>query len=130
MIPPLWLNKFENLEKISEVIEIEHTYRVTGCDDEEKDFSEVVKEEKAKLKSQRRSITEVARDSRASLSFYRIAAYILLVLGFFYLNRHDYLHIPSYLFALSVPPVIVVIMLLKETRKHKTDRTGVSMNEK
>jgi len=81
------------------------------------EFVEVVKEEKAKQKAQRRSILEVIKDSRASLSFYRVGAYILLVLGFFYLNRHHYLHIPSYLFSLSVPPVIVVIILMRENRK-------------
>ena len=73
--------------------------------------------EKAKQKAQRRSISQVIKDSRASLSVYRIGAYILLILGFFYLNRHHYLHIPSYLFALSVPPVIVVIMLMRENKK-------------
>ncbi len=81
------------------------------------EFVKVVKEEKAKQKAQRRSISEVIKDSRASLSFYRVGAYILLVLGFFYLNRHHYLHIPSYLFSLSVPPVIVVIILMLENRK-------------
>jgi hypothetical protein len=65
----------------------------------------------------RRSFGEILRDSRASLSFYRIGAYMLLVLGFFYLNRHHYLHIPSYLFSLSVPPVIVVILLMRENKK-------------
>ncbi len=81
------------------------------------EFVKVVNEEKAKQKAQRRSISQVIKDSRASLSVYRIGAYILLILGFFYLNRHHYLHIPSYLFALSVPPVIVVIMLMRENKK-------------
>jgi hypothetical protein len=81
------------------------------------EFVKVVKEEKAKQKTQRRSISQVIKDSRASLSFYRIGAYGLLILGFFYLNRHHYLHIPSYLFSLSVPPVIVVIMLMRENKK-------------
>ena len=80
------------------------------------EFVEVVDEERAKQKAQKRSISEVLRDSRAFLSFYRLGAYGLLILGFFYLNRHDYLHIPSYFFALSVPPVIVVIALMREGR--------------
>jgi hypothetical protein len=80
------------------------------------EFAKVVNEEKAKQKARRRSVSEVIKDSRASLSIYRIGAYALLVLGFFYLNRHNYLHIPSYLFALSVPPVIVVIMLMRENK--------------
>ena len=86
------------------------------------EFAEVVKEEKAKQKASRRSILEVIRDTRAFLSFYRLGAYGLLVLGFFYLNRHDYLHIPSYFFALSVPPVIVVIMLMRESKKMQKEK--------
>ncbi|RLA71807.1 MAG: hypothetical protein DRG30_08090 [Epsilonproteobacteria bacterium] len=81
------------------------------------EFVEVVDEERAKQKAQKRSISEVLRDSRAFLSFYRLGAYALLILGFFYLNRHGYLHIPSYFFALSVPPVIVVIALMREGRR-------------
>jgi len=79
-------------------------------------FAEVVREEKEKQRARRRSITQVIKDSRASLSIYRIGAYLLLITGFFYLNRHHYLHIPSYLFALSVPPVVTVILLMRENR--------------
>ncbi|MEA3418306.1 MAG: hypothetical protein U9Q90_02815 [Campylobacterota bacterium] len=101
-------------------------------DDElsKEEFVAVVKEEKAKLKANKRSIGEVMKDSRASLSFYRIGAYILLVLGFFYLNRHEYLHIPSYLFALSVPPVIAVIMLMSENRKLQREHNHKESHEK
>lgn len=84
------------------------------------EFVAVVNEEKAKQKAKRRSISEVIKDSRASMSFYRIGAYVLLVLGFFYLNRHNYLHIPSYLFSLSVPPAIVVIMLMREGKRQES----------
>ena len=68
-------------------------------------FVEIYKEEKSRQKAQKRSISELLRDSKAFLSIYRLGAYGLLILGFFYLNRHDYLHIPSYFFALTVPPV-------------------------
>jgi hypothetical protein len=101
-------------------------------DDEisKEEFVNVVKEEKAKLKANKRSIGEVMKDSRASFSFYRIGAYILLVLGFFYLNRHDYLHIPSYLFALSVPPAIAVIMLMGENRRSQKEQDHKESHEK
>ncbi len=88
------------------------------------EFVEVVNEEKAKQKENKRSISEVIKDTRAFLSFYRIAAYGLLILGFFYLNRNDYLHIPSYFFALSVPPVIVVIMLMRESKTMQKEDKG------
>jgi len=88
------------------------------------EFVEVVNEEKAKQKANRRSISEVIKDTRAFLSFYRIGAYGLLILGFFYLNRNDFLHIPSYFFALSVPPVIVVIMLMRESKIMQKEDKG------
>jgi len=46
------------------------------------EFVEVVNEEKEKQKANRRSISEVIKDTRAFLSFYRIGAYGLLVLAF------------------------------------------------
>jgi hypothetical protein len=88
------------------------------------EFVEVVNEEKAKQKANKRSVSDAIKDSRAFLSFYRIAAYGLLILGFFYLNRNDYLHIPSYFFALSVPPVIVVIMLMRESKTMQKEDKG------
>ncbi len=88
------------------------------------EFVEVVNEEKVKQKANKRSISEVIKDTRAFLSFYRIGAYGLLILGFFYLNRNDYLHIPSYFFALSVPPVIVVIILMRESKTMQKEDKG------
>jgi len=85
------------------------------------EFVKVVNEEKAKQKASKRTISQVMKDARGSFTLYRIGAYLLLILGFFYLNRHHYLHIPSYLFSLSVPPAIVVIILVLESRRGKTD---------
>lgn len=82
-------------------------------EDENKTLKEVVKEERENLKKNRRSIWQITKDSRASLSFYRLGAYGLLIMGFFYLNSNHLLDIPSYLFSLSVPPVILVIMLMR-----------------
>lgn len=111
-------NERDTLDKIDDPHDL-YTEEIVNEDRElsKEEFADVVKKEKAKLKENRRSITEVAKDSRASLTFYRIGAYVLLVLGFFYLNRHEYLHIPSYIFALSVPPVIVVVILMQENRR-------------
>ena len=81
---------------------------------EEKSFKEVVREEKKKLKKSRRSLWQTAKDSKASLSIYRLGAYGVLIFGFFYLNNNGILNISSYLFALSLPPVIVVVMLMRQ----------------
>ncbi len=67
--------------------------------------------------AKKRTPFEIIKDTRAFWSYYRAGAYLLLVIGFFYLNRHNYLHIPSYLFALALPPVIVVTLLVRANRQ-------------
>ncbi len=82
--------------------------------DEEQTLVEVVKEERENLKKNRRSFWETTKDSKASLSFYRLGAYALLIFGFFYLNSNKLLDISSYLFSLALPPIVIVIMLLRQ----------------
>jgi len=87
----------------------------------EEDLVEVVKEERKKLKQNRRSLGQTLKDTKAALSIYRLGAYAVLILGFMYLNRHELLHIPSYLLALSLPPMIIVIMLVTAKENHSQD---------
>ena len=87
--------------------------------EEEKPLTEVLKDERKNLKDNRRSLGQTLKDTKAALSIYRLGAYAILILGFLYLNRHDLLHIPSYLLALSLPMLVVVWILVGE--KHKSD---------
>jgi len=80
---------------------------------EERTLVEIVKEERANLKKSRRSFWETTKDSKASLSFYRLAAYGVLILGFLYLNSNKLLDITPYLISLGIPPIIIVIVLLQ-----------------
>ena len=86
-----------------------------------KEFSEVVKEEKKKLKENKRTLFQVLKDTKAALSIYRLGAYGVLILGFLYLNRHGLLYIPAYIIALSLPPVIVVAVLIRNKENHSQD---------
>jgi len=97
---------------------IEDPYDLYSDDEllDNKPIKEVIKEEKNKLKKNRRSIWQVAKDSKAGLSFYRLGAYALLILGFFYLNNNHKLDISSYIFALSLPPVVIIITLMRKIR--------------
>ncbi|MFC2073271.1 hypothetical protein ACFLRS_00280 [Campylobacterota bacterium] len=88
---------------------------------EEKDFVETVKEEKKKLKENRRSVYQAIKDTKAALSIYRLGAYAVLILGFLYLNRQGLLHIPSYIISLGLPSVILVWVLLREKENHSQD---------
>ena len=82
--------------------------------DDEKSLSEMVKEEKKKLKKSRRSLYQTLRDTKAALSIYRLSSYALLIIGFLYLNRQQLLDIPAYIIALGIPSVILVWVLIKE----------------
>ena len=88
---------------------------------EEKDFVATVKEEKKKLKENRRTVYQTIKDTKAALSIYRLGAYALLILGFLYLNRQGLLHIPSYIISLGIPSVILVWVLLKEKENNRQD---------
>jgi len=82
-------------------------YSEESGEEEEKDLVETVKENK-------RSLYQTLKDTKAALSIYRLASYAVLILGFLYLNRHGLLHIPSYILSLGIPPVIIVVLLLRE----------------
>ena len=79
---------------------------------EEKTLVEVVKEERANLKKGRRSIWETTKDAKASFSFYRLSAYAILILGFFYLNTNQILELIPYLSFLAIPLFVVVFVLI------------------
>jgi len=83
--------------------------------EEEKTLVEVVKEERANLKKNRRSIVQTTKDAKASFSFYRLGAYGVLILGFFYLNSNHFLKLMPYLIFLTLPTIVIVVMLMKQS---------------
>lgn len=89
--------------------------------EDEKPLADVLKEEKENSKANRRSLGETLRDTKAALSLNRMGAYVFLILGFLYLNRHALLHIPSYLLALSVPMFVVIFVLLSNKEAQTQD---------
>ena len=90
--------------------------------EDERTLSEVVKQQKRKLKASKRSLFQTLKDTKAALSFYRLGAYAVLILGFMYLNRHGILHIPALILGISLPIVIVVATLLV-TKANQTEDT-------
>jgi hypothetical protein len=109
-----------------EIDKMEDPYDLYGEDapiDEAFQLKEAIKEEKQRMKQNRRSAYQIFKDSRASLSILRLGAYLLLFIGFFYLSRNQLLHIPSYLVAMTLPIVIIVGLLL--TQKEEADETRV-----
>jgi hypothetical protein len=102
----------DTLDKLEDPYDIYDDEKVKN--DENKTLVEVVKEERDNLKKSRRSLWQTTKDSKASLSFYRLGAYILLVFGFFYLNSNKFLDIPIYLISLAIPSIVIVIMLMQK----------------
>jgi len=102
----------DTIEKIEDPYDL---YSKSSLEDD-KPIDEIIKEEKAKLKKNRRSIWQVTKDSKPALSFYRLGAYTILILGFFYLNNTHKLDITSYLFGLSIPLIIIIITLMRKVR--------------
>jgi len=88
---------------------------------DEVDLVEFIKEERQKLKSDSRSLFEILRDTKASLSLSRLGAYTLLILGFLYLNRHGLLHIPTYIIALGLAPFTIVFCLVYDNSMQKEE---------
>jgi hypothetical protein len=100
---------------ISKLEDPHDLYSATVEESEEiEDISKAIKEEKQRLKANKRNLFETLRDSKAALSLYRLGAYIVLILGFMYLNRHALLHIPSYVIAISLPSIIVAIFMMRQ----------------
>ena len=102
----------DTLDKLEDPYDLYDEEKVKN--DEDKTLVEVVKEERENLKKNRRSFLETTKDSKAAFSFYRLGAYMLLIFGFFYLNNNKILDIPSYLFSLFIPSVIISIMLMRK----------------
>jgi hypothetical protein len=100
----------DTLDKLEDPYDL---YDEARGEKEEKTLVEVVKEERKNLKKSSRSFWEATKDSKASLSIYRLLAYALLVLGFFYLNTNKILELAPFLIALGIPPVIIVFSLLQ-----------------
>ncbi len=87
-------------------------------DGEDKTLVEVVKEERANLKKNSRSIIQTTKDAKASFSFYRLGAYGVLILGFFYLNSNHFLKLIPYLTFLTLPTIVIVVILMKQSDKN------------
>jgi len=105
-------DKRDTLDKLEDPYDL---YDEEPKEDKEKTLVEVVKEERANLKKSRRSIWQTTKDSKASFSFYRLGAYLLLIFGFFYLNNNKLLDIPIYLISLSIPSIVIVIILMRKS---------------
>jgi len=96
-------------------------YSEEVTEEDDKSLVDVVKDERQKSKKNSRTLSQTIKDAKTALSLYRIAAYIVLILGFLYLNRHELLQVPSYVLALSMPMLVVVFVLLSNKESQTED---------
>jgi len=84
-----------------------------------KELKEAIKEEKQRVKDKKRGLSQTIKDSKASFSFYRLGAYLILFLGFIYLKNNHLLQISSYIIGITVPIIAIVISLMMKRGVHK-----------
>jgi len=90
-------------------------------DTEQKELSaqeikEVLAKEKQNLKNQKNTIKNTTATFTAITSFYRIFGYVLLIIGFFYLNNNNLLSPIAYMVGFLIVPIAVVVskLIIKE----------------
>ncbi len=89
----------------------------TPC--EERSVSEILREEKRRLRSARPGLGETVRNAVPSFSLLRLGAYGVLVAGFFLLRGSGYLRIFPYLVGLGAGLFAVSALLMARERRHE-----------
>lgn len=80
---------------------------------------ELLKQTQDDKEQEKISTIEAIKKNKAYISFYRIGAYAILVLGFLYLQNVKIFHMPSYMFGLILPPILIAIMLFWNSKTSK-----------
>ena len=86
---------------------------------EEKSVREMIREEKQRMKKQRRSLSQTARDTLPAFSLWRLGAYAILAVGFLFLKSRHQLHLGAYLIALALPLVLAIWSLMYREGKQQ-----------
>jgi len=96
--------KRDLLDEIEDPYELYDDEPINNAPVEELDLKEIVKEERAKIKTF--SIDSAKHGARGSVSLFRLAPYLFLVLGFIALKNNELLDIAVYLPSLFVGIVV------------------------
>ncbi len=100
------LQEHEALDKIDDRFEL------FDQDEEEisaEDLKSVIRRERKKIGGIKSGMQNLAKTISAAISPLRIAAYLILILGFLYLNRHEMLEIWGYVTGLTIVPLTALI---------------------
>ena len=78
----------------------------------DKSFKDIIKEEKQRLKEQKRPLKQSITDSARAFNYIRLIAYSILVAGFFALLKSKNLNMAFYLATLILPNIIAIVFLM------------------
>ena len=81
----------------------------------DEDVQEIIKEERKK-QNIKDSLTNTMKSLSSATSIYRIMGYVLLVIGFFFLNNNQLLIPIAYLLGFLIVPIMALIVNLKYIR--------------
>ena len=104
--------EFDDRDTIDKLEDPYNLYDEVPEIDENRNFKDIIKEQKAELKKNKRPLKQSVKDSARAFNYIRLIAYAILVLGFFTLLRSNNLNIFTYLATLIVPNIIAVIFLM------------------
>ena len=90
--------------------EVENDYLQENRED--KSFKDIIKEEKQRLKEQKRPLKQSITDSARAFNYVRLIAYTILVVGFFLLLKSKNLNLAFYLATLILPNIIAIVFLM------------------
>ncbi len=96
-------------EDRDELDKIDDRFELYDENEEQKDFKEVLNEEKKKLKGVKSSVKNLKRSFFAFISPLRLFSYIFLILSFLYLNKHQLLDIFGFVLGVSVISFVLVV---------------------
>jgi hypothetical protein len=103
-IPPEDRDELDTIDDRFELYDDEETAPAPGAEE----LKQVIKEERRKIGGLKKGMQNLAVTISAAVSPLRVAAYVILVLGFLYLNRHDLLEIWGYVLGLTVVPLVAL----------------------
>ena len=104
--------EFDDRDELDKIEDPYNLYDEMQANDEDKSFKDIIKEEKQRLKKQKRPLKQSIADSARAFNYIRLIAYAILVAGFFMLLKSKNLNMAFYLATLILPNIIAIVFLM------------------
>lgn len=122
---------YDELDQMDDQFDL---YSLDIKQDEPKELS--VNEIKEEIKKNKKAIKKdnfknFQRSFTAMTSLYRVAGYVFLVVGFFYLNNNGYLDVVPYILGFLIVPIsalVLQVVLKKQIDTNKIDKNKSNLN--